>query len=235
MCWFRVLQILYLSGVNRPAKLNYLVPIPIVVSLLLDCAKWTNDCVNFMQSRQMQSVSLWSLWEYPRIAQPEPRDSATDSTVLSMSEYFCFSGQTCLDFGRQMPCFQCSEDLKSSRLCTQPNKTDLFGKTRELLFMVQAAACYVPTYNVTLITGYKLDQTPSLGRQLTLFLHFSCLNQKSLNILLFHTSQNHIQTWNNYLSKYRGAICLFIKHSFLSYKAYTLEFQWCFKLAKTDR
>lgn len=49
MCWFQILQVLYLSGVNRPAKLNSLSPIPIVVSFLSDCAKRTNDCVNSMQ------------------------------------------------------------------------------------------------------------------------------------------------------------------------------------------
>lgn len=37
--------------------------------------------------------------------------------------------------------------------------------------MVQAASCYVPDYNVTLITGSELDQKPLPGReQLTHFL-----------------------------------------------------------------
>lgn len=87
-----------------------------------------------------------------------------------------------------------------------------------------------------MVTESELDQTPLLERQqLTLSLLFSCLSKRSLNILLFHTSQNHIETWNNYLSKYRRAIYLFIKLSFVSYKTYTFEFQWCFKLAKTDQ
>lgn len=37
-------------------------------------------------------------------------------------------------FWEEMPCFQCSKDLKSSRLCTHPNKSDLFWKTRELFY-----------------------------------------------------------------------------------------------------
>lgn len=39
-----------MSGVNRPGELNSLIPIAIVVSFLVDCAKWTNDCVNLMRS-----------------------------------------------------------------------------------------------------------------------------------------------------------------------------------------
>lgn len=46
----------YLCDGSRPAKLNSLLLMPIVVSFLLDCAKWTTDCVNKMWPCLLQSV-----------------------------------------------------------------------------------------------------------------------------------------------------------------------------------
>lgn len=92
----------------------------------------------------------------------------------------------------EMLYFQCSEDLKSSRLCTNPNKTFFWRPTWTYLdsfFMVQVASCYVPGYHATLMTVSKLDQQPRPGRKQ--FIHFLVLflmlKWGSVNILFFLT------------------------------------------------
>ncbi|OWK59963.1 hypothetical protein RLOC_00001991 [Lonchura striata] len=66
----------------------------------------------------------------PTLAQPAGRNSLTDSIIPFIYEYFISQDRLNWILG-EMLYFQCSEDLKSSRLCTNPNKTGFFGDQLE--------------------------------------------------------------------------------------------------------
>ncbi|XP_010226525.1 PREDICTED: E3 ubiquitin-protein ligase RNF4 isoform X1 [Tinamus guttatus] len=57
----------------------------------------------------------------PTPAPPAGKNSLTDSIIQFIYEYLDFSGQTQLEFWKNVSCFQCSKDLRSNRLYTQPN------------------------------------------------------------------------------------------------------------------